>query len=242
MVTMLRTIAQGYLPGGNASAIAQPKQRPVFLDILSISAFRYLWLGNGLSFMGMRVRDMAVAWLVLEMTNSKLWVGLVNGLPTVSIILFSLIGGVLADRTDRRVLMLWSRLTLASLTFLSAFLIATGTLQLWHLIIIVVLAVGVNTQEMSTSRTVMLDIVGKGRLLGATSLNSMAMDIGAIAGPAIAGVLIADVGVDAALFMLGGVYLLAFASLLFIRGSSEEQDSVGNQHKWDRLGPERLLL
>ena len=82
--------------------IALPSQRPAFVDILSIQRFRLLWLSNGLSFMGMRIQDMAVAWLVLEMTDSNLWVGVVNGLPALSIVIFSLLGGILADRTDKR--------------------------------------------------------------------------------------------------------------------------------------------
>ncbi len=88
--------------------IALPAQKPAFLDILSIRPFRILWFSNGLTFMGIRIQDMAVAWLVLEMTGSKLWVGIVNGLPALAIILFSLMSVVLADRSNKRSLLSWS--------------------------------------------------------------------------------------------------------------------------------------
>ena len=224
MVTVSGSTIQTQPPLQAVPGVVLPKQRPVFLDILSIDSFRYLWMSNGLSFMGMRVRDMITAWLVLEMTGSGLWVGLVNGLPAISIIVFSLLGGVMADRTDRRVLLLWSRLALASLTFMSAFLVMTGMIQLWHLTIIVILAVGVNAQDMSVSRIFLMDIVGKDRLLSATSLTSVLMDIGIIVGPFVAGVITADLGTDAALFLLGGVYLVAFASVLFIKNTSNTND------------------
>ena len=183
--------------------IALPAQKPAFLDILSIRPYRLLWFSNGLTFMGIRIQDMAVAWLVLEMTGSKLWVGIVNGLPALAIILFSLMGGVLADRSDKRSLLSWSRITLAGLTFLMAFLITTGAIGLWQLMVIVFVAAGVYGADMPISRTLIFDYVGRERLLSAISLNSMIMDVGAIAGPWVAGMLIADVGVDAALYLLG---------------------------------------
>ena len=209
--------------------IALPSQRPAFLDILSIQRFRLLWLSNGLSFMGMRIQDMAVAWLVLEMTDSNLWVGVVNGLPALSIVIFSLLGGILADRTDRRRLLSWSRLTLAGLTFLVAFLITSGAISLWQLIIVVFVATGVYAADMPISRTLIFDYVGRKRLLSATSLNSMLMDLGAIGGPWVAGMLLAHVGADAALYLLSATYSVAFAVLFF--GKSSARAPRGNCSK-----------
>ena len=92
------------MPGASISGIALPSRRPTpaFLETLYIGSFRRLLLSNGLSFMGRHYQSVAIAWLVLEMTNSKLWVGIVNGVPAISIIIFSLIGGILADRIDLR--------------------------------------------------------------------------------------------------------------------------------------------
>ena len=202
-----------------APAVPFPRQRPAFLDILSIRAFRYLWLSNGLTFMGARVQELAVAWLVLEMTDSKLWVGVGNGAPTLPVIFFSLLGGVLADQTDRRVMMIWSRLTLAVLTFLAAFLVTTGSIELWQLMVIVVLAVGVMALDLPAASTLVFDVVGKGRLLSANAMSSIVVNLGTILGPTAAGVLIANAGVGTALYLLSAAYLVSFAALFMIKRS-----------------------
>ena len=198
-------------------------RKPVFMEILGISSFRRSWFSNGLTFFGLRVQEMAIAWLVLDMTGSKLWSGLVNGLPAFAIVFFALAGGVLSDRNDRRTVLAWSRLTLASLMFISAFLVTTGTIGMWQVIVIAVLGAGVYAMDMPIARTLVLDQVGKERLLRATSLNSIAMDVGAIAGPWVAGMLIADLGAGAALYMLSGSYFVAFAILFFNRPSNTRE-------------------
>ncbi len=202
--------------------IALPGRRPAFLDILRERPFRQLWFSNGLTFMGIRIQDMAIAWLVLEMTDSKLLVGVVNGVPAVSIVLFSLVGGALADRTDRRRLLSWSRLSLAGLTFLAAFLVTTGMIGLWQLIVLVLLTGGVFAMDMPISRTLVFDYAGRERQLSATSLNSMIMDVGAIAGPWVAGTLIASAGVAAALYLLSAAYAVAFVVLSFNKVSRRD--------------------
>ncbi len=66
--------------------------RPAFLDTLKVPAFRYLWLSNGLTETGEKISAMAIAWLVLEMTDSKLMMGITNSLSSLPIILLSLFG------------------------------------------------------------------------------------------------------------------------------------------------------
>lgn len=206
-------------------AIALPKQRPAFMDILSIPSFRYLWLGNGLSYMSDKVLAMAIAWLVLDITNSNLWVGIVNGVPAITAVLFVILGGVLADRSDRRTLVMRSRLALGGLVFLTAVLIAAGMVTIWQIMLIAVLIVGVIGIDSSISRTLVYDVVGKENLLSGTSLNSMARNFGYIIGPVIAGVLMARVGVDAAMFMLAGAYLIASAVMFRVRIKAEKQEA-----------------
>lgn len=211
---------------GTRSQAANPPEtkeanraRPPFLELLHLQGFRNLCVGNGFAFMGMRMRDMVIAWMVLEMTNSQLWVGLVIGLPTFTIILFSMVGGALADRRDRRTLLLWSRMSLAILSFGAAFLTMIGAIEIWHLIILTSIAAGITAHDMSISRVIMRDMVGGSRLLSATSINSIMTDIGALAGPFLAGIAIGKLGTDAALFILVGIYALAFFSLLTMKRS-----------------------
>lgn len=214
MVSLPRPSLRRRLAGADGSAAAPPIRRPMFLETLSNGTFFGLWLSNGFAYMGMRVRDMAIAWLVLDMTDSSLWVGVVNGVPTISVVVMSLLGGVLADRIDRRLLLLWSRFSLGVLMYLTGFLISSGSVELWHLIAIAFVAVGVIGADMPIGRTMVLDIVGKDRLVNATSLSSLIMDVGGIVGPAIAGAIINNMGVDAVLYVLSVTYMAAFLALL----------------------------
>ncbi len=190
---------------------------PAFLDTLSVPAFRYLWLSNGLTIMGENISRMAIAWLVLELTDSKLMMGITNSLLALPIILLSLFGGVISDRFDRRTILIRSRFALMGLSFLTAFLITTQVVELWHILLLVVLAGGVSAFDWPTAQTIVFDAVGRERLLNAVSLNSIAHNLASIVGPSIAGVLIAISGVDTVLYCLGGAYLVALVALLFVR-------------------------
>ena len=156
--------------------------RPAFLDTLSLPAFRYLWLSNGLTMMGQNISRMAIAWLVLELTDSKLLMGITNSLSALPIILLSLFGGVISDRFDRRTILIRSRVALMGLSFLTAFLITTQVVELWHILLLVVLAGGVSAFDWPTAQTIVFDAVGRERLLNAVSLNFIGNNLASIVG------------------------------------------------------------
>ena len=160
---------------------------------------------------------MAIAWLVLELTDSKLLMGVTNSLSALPIIILSLFGGVISDRFDRRTILIRSRIALMGLSFLTAFLITAQVVELWHILLLVVLAGGVVAFDWPTAQTIVYDAVGRERLLNAVSLNSIASNLAGIVGPSVAGILIAVSGVDAVLYCLGGAYLVAIVGLRFVR-------------------------
>jgi MFS family permease len=201
------------------SPIKAAGQKPTFLEVLSTRSFHYLWLGNGLSDMGDKTLSMVIAWLVLEMTDSKLWVGIINGIPAISMVLFAIMGSVMADRSDRRVMVMKARLTLASLTFLAGALVTSGVIELWHMVAIALLAGAVNAIDLPTARTLVFDVVGRKNLLSANSMNSMARSLGYITGPTAVGAIIGNWTIDAALYLLSTVYLIAFLVMLKVRTS-----------------------
>ncbi|MCI0438820.1 MAG: MFS transporter, partial [Chloroflexi bacterium] len=224
-ITTIQDSARG------VEAVAAASRRPAFMQIFSISSFRFLWLGNGISYMGEKGLDVAVAWLVLEMTGSQMWMGIIKGVPALSIVFFSIAGGVLADRNDKRVLLMKARLGLACLVFAAAVLVSAGMIELWHLVLVVMLFIGTNTIDIMNSRTLVFEVVGKGSLLSATSLNSIARNLGTIAGPFLVGIVIARFSVDAALYVICGVYLAAFATLLKVKIGSLASVSVKSKTK-----------
>ncbi|MFQ6027109.1 MAG: MFS transporter [Dehalococcoidia bacterium] len=226
MVTISRT--RPVTLAAVSPAVAPPKPPPAFLQALGIGAFRRLLASNGLAFMGKYIQNIIVAWLVLEMTDSNFWVGIVNGVPALSIVLFSLFGGVLADRMDRRTLLMWSRVSLASLSFLSAFLIAAGIIELWHLVAIVMLVMGLHAIDEAVGRTLAGMIVGKERLLSANSMTTLVRNLGTVVGPAVIGVLMARYGPSAGLYLMAGTYLTAFLTLFLIQsqGAGEQKKQI----------------
>lgn len=113
------------------------------------------------------------------------------------------------------------------LSFLTAFLITTQVVELWHILLLVVLAGGVVAFDWPTAQTIVYDAVGRERLLNAVSLNSIGNNLASIVGPSIAGVLIAFSGVDTVLYCIGGAYFAALVALLFVRLETPARQNRG---------------
>ena len=103
-------------------------------SILSVFDYRLLVLSNLATFAGYQIRNMAQAWIVLERTDSALLMGIVNAMPGIAIISISLIGGALADRTERWQLLWRTKLVITSMALLTGILLTTNLFQWWHLI------------------------------------------------------------------------------------------------------------
>lgn len=170
-------------------------------------------------FSGFQIRNMSQAWLTLELTDSSLWVGLVNAMPGIGIITLSLLGGAVADRSERWHIEVRTRFVIAIMAFLTAFLVTTGTIEAWHLIPIGLFAGTMFAFHNPASQAFAVDIVGKEKLLAAISLNTTISNVATIGGPALGGALLA-LGIDYAFYALGILYSIAFISTFFIRTRS----------------------
>ena len=208
------------------SALRRPNIAAV--DTLSIPAFRYLWGSSGLTKMAGQIRVLTVAWLVLDLTDSQLWVGLVNGLPAVAIAALSVLGGVLVDRTNPRAMLLRTRLTMAVSAFLAAFLVTAGMIEVWHLIVLSFLLAGGNGMDLVAEQKWIGALVSKERLLNALSLSKAATNIAQIAGPALGGIILAWLGASAALWALAAAFGLALAALARFPGNTTAQKRITN--------------
>ena len=227
------TVQSLRIPANIGPQAAEEKERQGFLSVLSIRPFRYLLLSNGLSFMFPQLSAMVIAWLVLDMTGSGMWVGIVNGLPSLSVIIFSLYGGVLADRVNATSLLVWLRGLLALSFFLLGGLVTTGVISVWQLMAIVFVTTGMQAIDVPVGRNVIFDVVGKDRMLSAGALTDLAKTMGNIIMPTVLGMVMANVGLDVAVYALGVVYAIAVA-MLFLKGSasrkaSAEKLAVGNK-------------
>ena len=185
--------------------------------------FLQICVSNGLAqSFGQRMQAIAVGWLVLEMGGSAFWLGLINGAPAISIVLLSLVGGVLADRLEARRVLIASRAALSLAAVVIALLAMTGGVQLGYLLAYVLIVVGIAAIDMPVSRRLVLDAVGKGRLLNASAAQSAFRDVVNIATPLAIGMLIGTGGSGAAFWILGSGYALATLLVLRARPSAEE--------------------
>lgn len=173
------------------------------------------------------MRGMIIAWLVLDMTNSQLWVGLVNGLPGIAIAGLSLAGGVLVDRANPKAVLLWVRLTQAAAVFVIAFLVTAGVAEVWHILLLVFVASGVHGIDTVASQVAVSGLVSRDRLLSALSLMRVANNISQIVGPALGGVIFAWMGAPAALWVLVAAFGLALLAIVrFPAGSAQPRRRV----------------
>jgi MFS family permease len=182
-------------------------------SVLSIRDYRLLILANLATFAGFQIRNMAQAWVVLDRTDSPMLMGLVNAMPGVAIISMSLIGGALADRTERWQLLWRTKTIIASMSLLTAVLLTMDVLEWWHLIPISLMTGAMFALHNPTSQAFAVDVVGRDRLVSASSLNTGISMTATIAGPSVGGALLL-LGYDIAFYVLAALYLSS-AILIF---------------------------
>jgi len=175
-----------------------------------------LWLGQAVSYLGNMVTFVAVPYQLYALTHSALQVGLLSICDAVPLLAFSAVGGTIADRLDRRKLVLWTELGLAGVSGLLAVNAFDGAPQVWALYALAAAGTSLWALGSPALRALMPGLVPDDQLAASQALQSIYSNVGAIAGPALGGVLIAAAGVrwtyviDAATF---GASLLAVRSI-----------------------------
>ena len=194
---------------------------------LGIRDFRFLLPSNSLTLAGQQLRLMAQGWLVLELTNATVWVGLANGLPTLVGVPLAMLSGVMTDRANPRTLLLQVRLLLGLSAFVTAFLVAAGLVELWHVLLLAMVAGGLQAYGLPASQTFVYDMVGKERLLGALALGTMVQYGSNMVAPALAGYLMSRYGIEAGFYLLTALFAGAVVSLVFVRGGRPAERPEG---------------
>ena len=182
--------------------------------------FRLLWAGSFTSSVGTWMQTVAQNWLVLTMTGSASWLGFAAFLPETPFLLFSLFGGVLADRRDRRRILLLSQVVQLSSAFLLAGLIFTNHIQVWMILVLAVVVGFAQSFGGPAYQALVPTLVDKEDLPNAVALNSIQFNLARVIGPVLAGIAFYKLGA-AACFGLNGLSFLAVivALLLLKRGA-----------------------
>ena len=166
--------------------------------------FRLFWSGQLISLIGTWMQTTGQAWLVLELTHSAWILGIVGALQFLPVMLFSLFGGVLADRLPKRKVLLFTQSFAMAQAAILWILVATGTVQLWHVLVLASLLGLTNSLDMPTRQAFVVEMVGREDLPNAVALNSSVFNIARIVGPGLGGLIIAGLG-EAPLFLMNAL-------------------------------------
>ena len=156
----------------------------------------------------------AQSWVVYDLTDSPLMLGLVNFAALLPVLPISLLAGVLSDRFPRRNIIIMSESILMLQAIIMAGLIWFNIIQVWHVILLSFVLGAAAALEQPARLAFVVDIVGKKDLSNAVALNSSGFNSARIIGPALAGLMIAAIG-EAACFIINGLTYLAFILVLF---------------------------
>jgi MFS family permease len=179
--------------------------------------FRVFYIGQLLSLTGTWMQTTAQGWLVLELTNSALRLGIVTAVTSIPTLLFSLWAGDLADRNDKRRIILIAQCVSLTAALTLAVLTGTGRITYGVLLALVFVLGTANAFEIPTRQSFFVDLVGPADLPNAIALNSAAFNASRIVGPGLAGAVIATAGVAACYAANAVSYIAVITGLLLMR-------------------------
>lgn len=212
-----RTPARDQRRFRGGSRILTPAGPTRFSLAFEASGYRWLWLNALCTAMTMTVELLSQGWLILSLTNSPFWVGLAAGVKGASQTLFSIPGGFLADRFDRRRVLLASQSAAALGALVIALLVLTHTIRLWHIFLYLMMAGATNSISKPATSGLVYDVVGARRLLNANAFQFMAGSVVRIIGALVGGVVIDRVGVGQNYFLVAAAYAAGVGTLLMLR-------------------------
>jgi MFS family permease len=179
--------------------------------------FRLYWAGALTSNVGTWMQTLAQSWLVYQLTGSALLLGTVNFLQGVPSLFLALVGGVLADRIERRTLMIVTQAAQMVLAFILAALTLTGVVRVEHIMIIAFLNGLVNAINTPVRQGIISDLVPREDLQNAIAVSTAQFQTSQLLGPAIAGVIVATIGAGWAFFINGASFIAVIISLLLLK-------------------------
>jgi MFS family permease len=214
-------------------------------DSLRVRNYRLYFAGQVISVSGSWMQRVAQAWLVLHLSGSGFALGIVTGLQFLPVLLAGPWGGLLADRVDKRRLLMWTQAGMGLLALLLGALTVTGLVQLW-MVYGLALGLGCLTAVDNPARqSFVMEMVGRQQVMNAVSLNSAVFTSARIVGPAVAGLLINVVGTGWCFVVNGLSFAAVIAALALMRRRELRPTSPSNRgpgqvraglsYAWSRL-------
>jgi MFS family permease len=205
-------------PAARRSGHAGPdaRARRVFAA-LAVRNFRLYFAGQAVSLAGTWMQTVAQSWLVLQLTGSGTVLGLVTATQFLPVLVLGPYGGLIADRVDKRRLLLGTQSALGLLALVLGLLTVTHAVRLWMVFVLPAALGTVTSVDQPARQTFVPEMVGRERLQNAVSLNSVLTNASRAVGPAVAGVLIATVGIGVCFLANAASFAAVLAALACIR-------------------------
>jgi len=201
-----------------ARAAPQPRSRLArTFSALHYRDFRLLWIGAFTSTVGTWMQTVAQGWVVLSMTNSAFLLGVDGFLATGPMLLFSLFGGVAADRIERRKIMLLSQYLQMTFAFILAALIWSGRVRVWHIFVLSFLTGSAQSFSGPAYISLLPLLVKREDVSNAIAMNSMQFNLARVIGPILAGIVLAAWGAPICFGLNGLSFIAVIIALLLIK-------------------------
>ena len=196
--------------------------------------FQLFFSGQLISLIGTWMQTVAQSWLVYRLTGSGLKLGAVGFASQIPVFLFAPLGGIVADRTNRKHVVISTQVASMLLAFVLAALTLSHRVQVWHVFVLAALLGVVNAFDIPGRQSFLVDMVGKEDLMNAIALNSSMFNGARVIGPAVAGVLVARLGEGWCFFANGVSYIAVIAGLMMMNVHAPARVSA-NTSPWEHM-------
>jgi MFS family permease len=239
----------GLVSGPREASDVLPEQWPAVFRALRNPNFRLFWGGNFLSNIGTWMQNVAQGWLVLTLTDSAFWLGVVGFAGAIPFLFFTLFGGVIADRVDKRRLLLVTQTAMMILAFVLAGLTFFHFITVWQIVVLAFLNGTAMAMNTPSYQAMVPRLVPREDLTNAIALNSAQFNMSRILGPTLGGYAMVVFGVAGNFFLNALSFLAVLAALTRIRYPDEKLvrhegllDSLGSGFRYVRSRPQMEVL
>jgi MFS family permease len=228
-------------------SLQSTSKRPLFhvpaaLHPLTTKNFGMIWAGAFLSNIGLWIQIVAQGWQVLQLTNSALLLGLVTFVATLPNLILSIFGGVIADKWNRRHLLIVAQTVYMVTAILPGILTTLGVITVWD-ILLIALANGLfSAVGFPAWQTFISDLAPDGELKQSIALNSMQFNLSRVIGPAIGGLSIGVFGIAGSYYLNGLSYVAVIIPLVLMRYEPRQHPKQEQQSIWKNLATGLLYV
>src|ERR1700753_2029801 len=187
---------------------------------LRVPNYRLYFTGQSISLVGTWMQMTAQSWLVLTLTHSSTDLGLAVALQALPVLLLGPYGGVVADRVDKRRLMIALQTAMGAQALVLGLLVLLGSVRFWEICVLAVILGLNNAFENSARQAFVREMVGQDELRNAITLNSVTVNAARAVGPAVGGILIATVGIGVCFLLNAASFVAVVTSLLIMDRSA----------------------